>query len=381
MARGTPSFFSGTIASLPQGGIVTQLRAEIETRLQAYQSNATTAWETWDTIDATPANLDRVYRSVGDRSLVSGAGDAALFIKIDKVSTDDIQFNAYQDWSNLSSTGSRQAGSTIVQWTNLNDFSECRFWGMVNEYEFVLVVKQQQAWHFVHFGSPIRSHIPSTVNGIAFTTASAAAGSNVTVNIDRDITGSILDSGDTNGPQNIWIYNLTPNATALRSATVDVTTVTTITATTITFANLANSFDSGAIVGLDPCPMFCAEDEILATGGSVDITLYFTNNVSGGYTAATSQIADYEVASSLITVASAEPGANGTLLGSRALISADQLNESGYRGVSELVAFVRGGALLDTDFWRPDFSTTNQYMIFPSLVKSTDLLAIGPGAT
>ena len=380
MARGTPSFFSGTIASLPQGGVVTQLRAEIQTRLQAYQSNSTTAWETWDTIDATAANLDVVYRSVGDRNLVAGVGDAALFIKIDKFTTDSIEFNAYQDWSNLSSTGSRQAGSTQVRWNNVNDFSECRFWGLVNEYEFVMVVKQQQVWHYVHFGSPIRSHIPSTVNGIAFTTAAAAAGANVTVNLDRDISSAILDSGDTNGPQNIWIYNLTPTATALRSATVNVTTVTTVTATNITLASLSDSFDSGAIVGLDPCPMFCGEDEIIVAGGSVDITLYFTNDVSGGYSSSTAQIADYEVASSQISAA-AEPSANGTLVGSRALINADQFNQSGYRGVSELVAFVRTGALLDTDFWRTDFTTAQQYMTFPSLISGANALAIGPGAT
>ena len=385
MARGTPLYTSGTLPTRIAGGQVTEIRALIETVLQSYQSNATTAWETYDTIDATAANLDRVYLSVGDRTLASGAGDARLFIRIDKYGPDDIDFKAYQDWSDLSSTGSNEAFlASNCRWSNVNDFSECRYFSMVNEYEFLFFIIQDNLWHSVHFGSPIRAHIPSNYRGIAFTTASATAGSSVTVNLDRDITATIQDNLSSTGSQKIWIYNQTPTSTALRSATIEIADVETIAAGSITFASLSNNFDSGAIVGLDPCPMFITAYNNIAFTTALNATLQFTNSVAGTWSAPSTQIADYELSGSTVIVPAAAPGYNGDLYGCRALIVADQSGLGGFRGVSEMIAFVRSGSMLSGDFWRPNGVTANQYKVFPFMTLSGYtgwVFAIGPGAT
>ena len=382
MARGTPDYFEGFIPTSQGTSQVTNLRAAVETELQAYQSSATTAWETYDTINGTAGSLDRVYRSVGDRSLVAGAGDAQLFHRAAQTSTTAIRFDIYQDWATQSSTGSRLAGSTSTQWSGLNTRSAIRYWGAVNEYAFVFLAKQDGLWHYLHVETPIRTHVPANANGIAFTTAAAAAGSNVNVTLDRDITASIVDSTETGGPQNVWIYNITPAATALRSDTIEIAEVSAIAAGSITFTTLSNSFESGAIVGLDPCPFFVCEDELLTTGGSVDLTLYFTNGISGNYTSATSQTADYE--NYLTAVApTAVPNVSGIWTGARTMINMDQASFLGYRGSSELVSWFDSGTLTDADLIQPDFSTAAQRKMFASLGLGSagPSLTIGPGAT
>jgi hypothetical protein len=389
MARGTPDYFTGSRLSVGDDTQTRNVITDIRTELNSYLSNGTNAWELYDTLNGTPPNEDYVYRSVGDRSLVAGAGDAALFFQIEQDSVDDIAFSMWQDWSTTANNGSRQAGSTSSRWLNIDPNAGYQYWGLVNEYEFVFLMKQAGAFHYLHIGSPIRSHIPTAANGIAFTTASAAAGASVTVNLDRDISANILDSGDANGPQQVWIYNLTPAGSALRSPTVEVAEVQTITGggtPSITFTNLSNSFDSGAIVGLDPCPSFVTEEEILTPGGNVDLTLYFTNNVSGGFSSSTVQTADYESFLGSVSPLQPAPSVAGLLQGSRVAVNADQAGQTGYRGTMELIAFVFPGDLLDGDFFRANFQTASQYIVFPSIFfgaagSISPALALGPGAS
>lgn len=383
MARGTPQFFTGIVNSTQSNTILREMFTVLDTTIRAYQSNGTDAWEAYETINATPGSQDIVYRSVGDRTLASGAGDAALFIRVTQQSTNDMRFLAYQDWSTASSTGSNVNATSQTTWLNLNEVSGFQYWCFVNEYEYVLLIKQGNFWHYVHFGSPIRSHIPAAASGIAFTTAAATAGSNVTVNLDRDISSSIRDSTATGGAQLVWIYNLTPAAAALRSATIELATVQTITSTSITFQSLSNSFDSGAIVGLDPSPMFVCREDILSHGGNIDVAQLWTNSIAGTYTSAGSQVSDYEYLLVGTGAPTATPSVNGITQAARAAFFPDQTGQVGFRGISQLIAFARLGYSLDGDFFRPDFSTANQYVVFPSLtlVLGGPALMLGPGAT
>lgn len=383
MARGTPAYFEGEVASSRTTTVVQDLYNAVVTSLASYQSNSQDAWEEIDTVNATAGSEDRVFQSKGDRTLVSGAGDANLILRVQQISTDDIRFTAYQDWSDVSSTGSNAAGDTSATWLNLNTVSGFRYWGMVNEYEFVFLARQDNLFHYFHCGSPIRSHVPAGADGIAFTTASAAAGSSVTVTLDRDITSAIRDSTASGGAQQVWIYNVTPAATALRSATIELATVDTIATGSITFASLSNSFDSGAIVGLDPSGMFVCEDESVAPGGSLDIAQYWTNSLSGTYSAVSTQSGDYENFLAGTGTPSASPTTNGIITGARFGLFMDQVSNTGFRGVSELVAHTRSGFALDGDFFRPDYSTANQYKIFPSLIFAVNgpAFMIGPGAS
>lgn len=385
MPRGAPTFFSGSRETVIDGSQAANMVTDIVSELQTYTSNSTTAWETYDAINTTSGSWDVVYRSVGDRTLVSGAGDAHLLFRIEQVSNDDLRFSMYQDWSDVSSTGARQAGGSIAQWANVNVNSAYRYWGAVNEYEFCFLMKQSQRWYWLHFGGPNRVHVPSVSRGVAFTTAAATAGSAVTVNLDRDISGSIIDATDPNGPQNIWIHNVTPSGAALRSSDIDITTVDAITSTSITFNTLSNNFDSGAIVGLDPTPSFVFEVDSITSGGSIDQQVLFTNRVDGTWVNVNQQPADYESFMASLGTPSASPGPDRLLRGVKAAFLMDSSGALGYRGISDLVAFVFSGSLVDGDFWRPNFSTANQYMVFPSIGfgsgTSTPVLAIGPGAT
>lgn len=385
MTRGIPAYFTGSRPTTGGGDQVQNMVTDIRTELNGYLSNGTNAWELYDTLGSAPTE-NYIYRSVGDRSLVSGAGDAALFFQLAQINASTLGFSMFQDWSTSANSGSRQAGSTTTRWTVLDTAAAYQYWGLVNEYEFVFLLKQRNSFYFMHMGSPIRSHVPAVARGVAFTTAPVSAGASATVTLDRDITGSILDSSDANGPQQVWVYDLTPAGSPLRSPTVELADVQAITPSSITFATLSNSFGAGAIVGLDPCPSFITEGNNLAPGGSMDVTLYFTNSVVGAYSSATTHSADYEPFLSAVSPLNPAPNLSGLIQGSRAAVSVDEFGQGGYRGTMELLAFVFSGDLSDGDFFRANFSTAQQYILFPSLFlgsanSTTPVLALGPGAS
>lgn len=370
MARSTGTFFTGTITGTNN---VEDLQVELETRIKAFQSNGGNAWEEWDLITATAGSRDVVFRSKGDRTLLSGAGDAHLLIRVSQTAATTIRFRAYQDWSNSSSTGSNEAGSTATtngSWTSLSATQDIEFWGISNEYEFTMVMVQGGTYRGISFGSPKRSHVPTLANGIAFTSNAETAGSSVVIELDRDITANITVG------QKIWIYNVTPNATSLRAANLEIVTVDAKAAGSITVDALANSYDAGAIVGQDPSPMY------LTTSQDLSFALcYFTNHADGSYESATLNTTTIEVLLAPVLESVNDPNPNSLYMGSEALLDDADPVAGGFRGVMEFCSWWTVGTQADQDRMIPNFTTADARKVFPSMLSTSLALAIGPGAT
>lgn len=369
MARSTGTFFTGTITGTNN---VEDLVSALETRIKAFQSNGGDAWEEWDVVTATAGSRDIVYRSLGDRTLVSGAGDAALFVRLTQVNTTTIRFRTYQDWSDSSSTGSYEAGSTSFNnggWTTLSATQDIEYWGVSNEYEFSIVMIQGGAYKFASFGSPKRTHIPTAANGIAFTSNSETAGSSVVIEVDRDITSNITVG------QKIWVYNVTPTATSLRSPTVNVGIVDAKAAGSITIDTLSNNIEAGAIIGLDPCPIY------LVTGTTTITTFYLSNHANGTYEGATTNTAESEPLIENILESVNDPSPNGLYIGSEFILDDTDATHGGVRGTPEFLSVWTLGTQADQDRMLPNFDTAEARKVFPSITSGSLGLAIGPGAT
>jgi len=370
MARGTPTYFSGTITGVNN---VEDLFTQLETRVKAYQSNGGDAWEEWDVVTATAGLRDITYRSLGDRTLVSGAGDASLLMRMTQNSATAIRWRGYQDWSTTSSTGTNEAGSAAAasgSWTTLSPTAAIDYFGVSNEYEFTMVMVQGGAYRIMHFGSPKRMQVPAAAKGVARTSNAETAGASVVIEVDRDITSTIAVG------QRIWVYNVTPTATALRTGAVNLAEVTAKAAGSITVDTLDNNLDAGAIIGLDPSPM------MVGTGTTTITALYFTNHTNGVYEGAALNSAFIEPLVELLTEAIIDPHpGSGLYIGSEAILDDPDAAHGGYRGVPELMTWWPIGTNADQDRMVPNYDTAEARKVFPSIKNGSFAAAIGPGAT
>jgi hypothetical protein len=366
MARSTGQFFYGSLPTAVSGqsaAIFNTLTSEFT----AFLSGGVAAW-TQNNVTST----DRVFISKGDRTLVSGAGDAHLVVQM-TLSTNTLAFRTYQDWSTLSSTGTRVSVNSSTISTTLSDTDAVSWWGVRNEYEITFVLLQGGPHRCFSFGSPMRSHIPAAASGIALTTASASTGSSITLSLDRDLTGSIQVG------QTIWVYDVTPVATALRTDVTEVCTVTSVGPSTVTVQTLANNHQTGAIVGLDPSPMYLGQCS--STSGFQ--TVYTTNRLNGAYGSATTNTAGLHpvLNATPIVEGDNDPAPTNYYVGGYSALYDTVVSVGGYRGRPEHISWWPVGTQQNGDRMIPNFNSAAAIKIFPTaLAQSSFGLGIGPGA-
>jgi hypothetical protein len=373
MARGTPTYFSGTVAGDNQ---VQDFYTALKTRIEAYQSNSTDAWEEYDPISTSAGSRDYVFRSLGDRTLASGAGDAALFLRMTETAT-YIDFRGYQDWStNGSGSGAREAFSLSYCRLTLNSTDTIAYWGVSNEYEFSLVLIQGGTHAFVSFGSPQRTHVPSDGNGICLLSSGASAGSSVVLSVDRDVSSDV-GSGKLTVGQKVWVYNLTATGDALETSTVEIVEVEAVTSNTVTVDSLASNKAAGAIVGLDPCPMG------VATYTTGDPPHYYTNHKDGSWASALGQVYYVESIMDIMTEGNIDPAPNSLYYGGLGMPHSTTAGKGGPRGTKETLSFWSIGTQADQQRMLTNYagSAAGGWKIFPSLANNGYALAIGPGAS
>lgn len=360
MARGVPQYTTGTLGAA--GSATLQMDAIIpiiETALTAYTSNATQAWELYDDVDPLLASRNRIYKSVGDRNLVSGAGDTALFAQFLRATATTLRFRTYQDWSDLSSTGSRQSILNTTAFTATA--AALNYFIFVNEYEFHVVLNQSTTWVWLGWMSPVRTHISPNRRGVAFTTAAASSGSSVVVSLDRDITSSIVVG------QEVWTQNVTASGNALESATIQVVPVENVTATTITLS-LSEGLASGALIGADSAAHAVFG---LSTTNSSNPVIHFTNFANGTYTAQAGQSGTLTSQLDAVAEAEIDPQLGSNLYkGSKAIATITGAPNVALRGETDIVTYWGQGAQADpqTDEMF-DVATGNSYKYFGNLLN------------
>jgi hypothetical protein len=376
MARGTPTFNSGSLVAAGSGQ-VDNLYNVVRTQLTNYQSNGVNAWQEIDSINTTPGTQNRVFHTVGDRTLGAdvvspyfGNGDIDHFIRIHNSAATTIVFVAYQDWSPTSSAGNRPNGvNTYLNWTSLSDTDALDWWCIGNEYEFVFIFKQGGITRWVVFGVPRRWATPG-ISGVGRVATQTSATGTITIALDRDISSLIVPG------QTVWLINRTPSSTALVSDYTELVTVTAVSATPdITVSGVSNQpYEVGALVGLDPSPQYSG-----AGTGTGDPTILMTNRPDGGYTGTQVQIAGFDILP--VNESSVDPNFSQLYHGFKPVLNGGQAGFEGPRGYPEFIAFWALGAQNDADRMLPEYDTAQAYKIFPSLPKATFAASIGPGAT
>lgn len=359
---------AATVGADPAG----VLRAEIQTRLQAIQTNGVNAWETWQTglsggnyFPGYTSVSGDIYRSLGDRTLNSGAGDAGIFMGIDAQTATALRFFVAHDYATTGAGTRFASASGLHTLSSLQTSTDMFVAGAVNEYEFVFIVNQGAQWKQLFGGSLLRTHVPGGHSGVAFTTAALTGGGGAqTVTLDRDLAGN-LQVG-----QPVWVYNQTPAGTARRATDIESVTVTAVGSSTVTVSP-TSSFDSGAILGLDPCPVYM---------GHLVGTYNFTNRGDGTLNAGSGSPRPMSAVAS-----NHNPDQSGFHTVTRVQVSGPALNDQS-RGTASLLGMATTygvGANRPTDTVRADFNSSLQFAPFAALGQpySTWSICIGPYST
>lgn len=156
------------------------------------------------------------------------------------------------DWATTGADPRFASGGSTAHFITLTASVDIDIFGAVNEYEAWFVYRQGATQRFIAFGSPLAKLPPPGHRGVCFSTqAITGTGSAQTVTVDRDITSRIISDGT----ESVWIYNQTAAGNAREANTIEIVTVSAASATTIDIDPSGN-FATGAIIGLDPCPVY-----------------------------------------------------------------------------------------------------------------------------
>jgi hypothetical protein len=374
MARSTGQYFSGTLPTVGSGqrnNFFSQLKFEIE----AFQSAGVDAWEEFDVLDAAPVPRNEIWRSLGDRNLVAGAGDANLFFQLELRLDNFFYMNAWQDWETAVGTGIRGAQTVSGLSFTLDDTGQLDYFGVRNEYEFSLAFVQSGTRYLLGFGSPIRNHIAPATRGIARATGNVVAGGPVVIPLDRDIS-SLIKVG-----QFVWVYDIVTPGSPFPGGhdNAEIAVVTAVTATNITVLSLVNNHGtatSKAIIGLDPCPMYM----FFAQATSNPAAIYLTNRLDASYGGAGLNTGTIIPQTAGVTEAENDPASTNQHVGvTGAMVPA--AGPGGFRGNFQHMHWWPVSTQADEDRMIPNFDVSLAEKIFPSLLNAGFAVALGPGAT
>lgn len=339
-------------------------------------SNGDPYWTIYDEINTATGTLDRVFKSVGDPTVASGGGDASVYFRLQQT-TNAINLTTYQDWSPVSSNtstsftanpgGARSSVSTVqAQLGPLNSYESVRYWMVVNPYGWMFCCNSEITELF-GVDQPSIPAAPGNDGFARITTATTGSG-DVTINLDRELSGTVAQAGAIQPGQRIWIVNQTPAGSSLVTAQAEIVTVQQVGNQKVTLTGVTNTYASSSLVGVDPMSCYCF------TTANVSPTLYGVNRPDGGYSSFNLQIADYEFLN-INNDQGANPNPSGLFQIFRNVINADQSSFGGIRGYSTLTASGYYGPQRDGDML---VYGNHSYLCLRSISTTRNYLLLGP---
>ena len=350
------TYSEGTSAS--GAGSVDRWYDDLRAAILAYTVDGETPWSVVSTI----ATRDEVFYSGGDPA----GSDIACWIRLTRAG-DDINAIVYQDWSTDSETGTSGTVSKRLSRGDNTAGGTVTWYIVVNAYEISFITKQDLLEYAASVGTVIRT--ASGAGLVGRTTGAVNSGSGVVVPVDRDLK---LEVG-----QQVWIYNLTPVGDALRSGTIDITTVDAITASDVTLNTLTTNFASGAIIGLHPSPNFALAS--LASGNNLDgLATYNAVGVSpsGG-------MAGYAVVPNYWTEGDNDPGIiSGNFFAFRIVYNQVSLVAQSFGAIQHFLCASNDGTFAFGEKCRIELDDLRIYRWHPGKIHGPGTLSLllGPGA-
>lgn len=392
MTRSVATFLSGNLPVVTSGQQA-NLLGILTASIQNFTSSGVPAFELAELVTAASGTFDAVFHSIGDRTITtisaSNAGDTDIWLRIVRTAAGTFQFGCMQDWSPTSSDattgidsnpgagrGSNTNANTSTTWTTISDTQAIDYWGVGNEYEHMFIFNQGGTFKHVHWGNASRL-APKGANGVARIRTATTASGVVTIELDRQMSGTLSQTNVWKQGQRIWIVPQTVDGAALTNQTVDIVTINKVMSGSGEFGNqyLVNvatttkTYPSGSLIGHQPNNCF------MTTGGTtLSTTLYGTQRTDGGYVV-NAQTLNHEYMSNVAAEGDVDPDPSNFIQGFGIYMHSIQASFTGPRGISDVVAVFAIGTQVNGDRM---IVGDKFYFVFPSVLFSSYAMALGP---
>jgi hypothetical protein len=369
MARGTPSVSKGSVGAVGSG----QRKAvvsHIKNLATAYLVSGNAAWVQADYYNLATYDY-RILHSVGSPLLVSGAGDADLWVVLQEYAS-GIYVRSMSDYCPSADTYQRLT-STSSSSIGISDTAAYDWWCVVNDYEFFFGMVQSGTMYGVWFGQPLNGlSDTSAIGGRARLTAdTSTTGNGIVLSLDRDLTGKLTVG------QKIYLLNQTVDgAGSLANDFCEIVTVASVGSSTVTVDGVVNQpYKTGSLIGLYP---FCC----VSVGNITNFMTYLFSAILPNSTSGASVFATANTFFSSGLEANMDPDYAGIYRMGRMYIPA--AGSAGYYGISEIIFACPLGTQATGDRMLIDNDSARAYWIFPNLNSSAfggGCTCVGPGAT
>lgn len=240
-----PKHLSGTLAPVGSGQ-VRNILDKIEETIVSFTSSwsGINSWSVYQDISG-GASFDKVYKCDGyRRSPSADHGNRSFYVRLNE-NGGTLNLDVHGDWITGEQKGQYNTGGT-ASWT-ISDTAEVKYWMNANEYAFAAILSSSTGWRYMYFGEYAQTtHTNPNQKGVAFLTQPATAGSNIVLNLDRNVNDGFRVGGV------YQIVNQTPYGGGRVVDTISMVTCSALAGTSMTVSNLPNNCVSGAILGIHP---------------------------------------------------------------------------------------------------------------------------------
>lgn len=240
-----PKHLSGTLGAVGSGQRRNILE-KIEETIVSFTSSwsGINSWGVYQDISG-GASFDKVYKCDGyRRSPSADHGNRSFYVRLNE-NGGTLNLDVHGDWITGEQKGQYNTAGT-ASWT-ISDTAEVKYWMNANEYAFASILSSSTGWRYMYFGEYAQiTHTNPNQKGVAFLTQPATAGSNVVLNLDRNVDDGFRVGGV------YQIVNQTPHGAAKVPGIVSMVTCSAFGGTSMTVSNLPNNCVSGAVLGIYP---------------------------------------------------------------------------------------------------------------------------------
>ncbi len=370
---------SGTIASDP--AVVAQAYAVMHQEITSFLTNGEQAWEFWDQVNGTAGSTDRIYHSVGHHAINNGAGDISAFLRMRQISATNISVTCYQDWASTSNDGNssfvnnaaghRPSGAEgNASMVFASSTAEIRWWAFINEYSIAFYFRQSAASDGFAY-SALRPPAPPQYSGKARIITSTTGSGDVTLELDRELSGTMQQKNVVQPGQKIWLVNQSPTGSILLSGS-EIAYVTSVGNNKLSLSNVTNTYQSSSIIGVE-----CNTQTIFSFNTSPSVISYLTPETDNGYVVAGNSPSSNESILSALFFGANDPTASGFFVVAPTHTNVSTGINTGMRGYSDSIIHATydnsihsAGTFLS--------SSKDIYCIFPETAASGRCIGFGP---
>lgn len=200
-------------------------------------------------------NYDKVFRCWGDRGITSSLGSyydgtCRWFLRMASSSATQANILVYGEWSATQGAGN-QGATTSMLWQLDNSSGSVNYWFFGTPESVEVLQEQTTRTEHLLAGQPLQQSVSKANRGIAFSSGPINSGTNVSINIDRDMRdgysnwwGGFAVSGT------VHMYPVTPSGSALYTPTSgNICTIVSVGPSSIVVDRVVNSLTGNVIIG------------------------------------------------------------------------------------------------------------------------------------